>query len=46
MTSVTTTNTFANYYMTLDDGTNTNRAVASFNEATDTKKTSPSKYVD
>jgi hypothetical protein len=32
--------------MTLDDGTNTNRAVARFNEAMDTTMTSPLKYVD
>jgi hypothetical protein len=46
MTSVTTFNTFADYYMNVDDGTSSNRAVARFNEAMDTTKTTTSKYVD
>jgi hypothetical protein len=46
MTRVTTINTFADFYMNLDNGMNTNRAVARFNEAMDTTKTSPMKYVD
>jgi len=43
---MTTFNTFADYYMNVDDGTNPNRAVARFNEALDTSKTTTSKYVD
>jgi len=46
MTSVTTFNTFADYYMNVDDGTNPNRAVVCFNEALDTSKTTSLKYVD
>ena len=39
MTSVTTINTFGDYYMNVDDGSNTNRAVARFNKAMDTTMT-------
>ena len=46
MTSVNSTNTFANYYMNVDDGTKSIRTVARFNEAMDTTKTTPLKYVD
>jgi hypothetical protein len=46
MKNVTTSNTFANYYMNVDDGTMSIRAVARFNEAMDTTKTTSSKYVD
>jgi len=46
MTSVTTPNTFANYYMNVDNGTMLTRAVARYNEAMDTTKTTSSKYVD
>ena len=46
MTSVTTSNTFAKYYMNVDNGTMLSRAVARYNEAMDTTKTNSSKYVD
>ena len=41
MTSVTTINTFGDYYMNVDDGSNSNRAVARFNKAMDTTMTTP-----
>ena len=46
MTSVTTINTFGDYYMNVDDGSNTNRAVARFNKAMDTTMTTNQQYVD
>jgi hypothetical protein len=47
MTSVTTTNTFADHYANLvDDGMNSNRAVARVNGAIDTTMTSSTKYVE
>jgi hypothetical protein len=46
MTRVTTFNTFADYYMNVNDGSNLNRAVARFNQAMDATKTTPLKYVD
>ncbi len=46
MTSVTTINNFADYYMNVDDGPNSNRAVARFNKAMDTTMTTNQQYVD
>jgi len=46
MTSVTTSNTFGDYYMNIDDGSNPNRAVARFNKAMDTAMTTNQQYVD
>ena len=46
MTSVTTINTFGDYYMNVDDGSNSNRAVARFNKAMDTTMTTNQQYVD
>jgi hypothetical protein len=46
MTSAPTTTTFARYYLALDDGKNSNRTVARFNEVMVTTKTDPSTFVD
>ena len=46
MTSVTTINNFAEYYMNIDDGPKSNRAVARFNKAMDTTMTTNQQYVD
>jgi hypothetical protein len=46
MTSAPATTIFAKYYLALDDGTNTNRAVARFKDVMDTTKTTLSTFID